>query len=141
MGHNSTRNGIAALVAGCAVAALTPAAPAAATPIPATAIRLERTGGFAGNSDLFTVDRSTTGGGRALRMAGRSEFRRLHGSYQSGSSCCDRFFYRITVNYRDGHRKSVTTLDGETAPRILWDVIAEVERVSAHPQTPAPAGR
>ena len=139
MGRTVTRRGITTLVAACIVAALAPAAPAAAAPVPAAVIVLERSGGFAGTRDSFVVDHSTAGGRRSLRMAGSAGFRSLRGSYQPANPCCDRFSYRLTVTYRDGHRKSVSTVQGTTAPRILWDVIAEVERVGVRPVAPPPA--
>jgi hypothetical protein len=120
------------LVALCATATLAPAAPAAAMPILATTIRLERAGGFAGFQDSFVVDRSTVGGQRPRRMAAGPEFRRLRGSYQPYNSCCDRYSYRVTVTYRGGNQKTVSTVQGATAPRILWEVIEEVERVGTH---------
>ncbi|MEU7904894.1 protealysin inhibitor emfourin [Actinoplanes sp. NPDC049118] len=126
-----TRRGAIALAAACAVAALTPAAPAAAAPAPAVAIVLERTGGFAGTRDTFVVDRSTAEGRRPLRMAASPAFRGLRGSYQPANSCCDRYFYRLTVTYRGGRHKTVSTVQGTTAPSILWRVIADVERVGA----------
>jgi len=124
-----TRRGMTTLVALCGVAALAPAAPAAATPVLATTIVLERAGGFAGTRDSFVVDGSTVGGQRARRMAGSPAFRRLRGSYQPGDPCCDRYSYRVTVTYRGGYRKTISTVQGTPAPRILWQVIAEVERV------------
>ena len=137
MGHTVIRKGITTLIAACAIAALTPAAPASATPGPATAIVLERTGGFAGTRDSFVVDHSTVGGRLPLRMAGSPAFRSLRSSYQPENPCCDRFSYRITVAYRGGHHKTVSTVQGATAPRILWDVIAEVERVGFRQLSPA----
>jgi hypothetical protein len=133
------RTGITILAVLCSVAALMPAAPAAAAPAPAIAIVLERTGGFAGTHESFVVDRATVGGRRALRMAGSSAFRRLRGSYQPANPCCDRFFYRLAVTYRGGRHKTVTTVQGTPAPRILRDVIAEVERVGGRPFSVAPA--
>ena len=133
VGSTITRRGITALVAVCAIAALMPTAPAAAAPVTATAILLERAGGFAGARDSFAVDRSTAGGRHALRMAASPAFRRLHRSYQPKDPCCDRYSYRLTVTDRGGHRKTVSTVQGATAPRILWDVIAEVERVGIRP--------
>lgn len=124
-----TRRAITTLAALGGVAALAP--PAAATPIPATAIVLERAGGFAGTRDSFVVDGSTVGGQRARRLAGSPEFRRLRGSYQPGNPCCDRYSYRLTVTYRGGRHKAVSTVQGTTAPRILWQVITEVVRVGA----------
>src|SRR3954451_9563689 len=54
----NTRVGLPTLVALCTIAALAPAAPAAAMPILATTIVLERAGGFAGTQYSFVVDRS-----------------------------------------------------------------------------------
>jgi emfourin len=112
-----------------AIVALTPAAPAVAVPPPATAVVVERTGGFAGSRDSFMVDRSTVGGRPSLRMAGSSDFLRLRSSYQPVNPCCDRYSYRVTVTYRGGHHKTVSTVQGTPAPRILGNLIAEVERV------------
>ena len=132
-----TRRGMTTLVALCGFAALAPEAPAAAMPIPATTIVLERAGGFAGARDSFVVDGSTVGGQRPRRMAGSPAFRRLRGSYQPANACCDRYSYRITVTYRGGYRKTVSTVQGVPAPRVLWQVIAEVERVGTRsPGTP-----
>jgi hypothetical protein len=140
MGCTITRKGIiTTLVTVCAVAALSPAVPAAAAPAPPTAIVLERVGGFAGTRDSFVVDRSTVGGRRPLRMAGSPEFKRLRSSYPPEDPCCDRYSYRVTVTYRGGHHKTVSTVQGATAPRILWDVIAEVERVGVRILSPVPA--
>ena len=143
MGHNIARNSIVTLAAVCGIAALTPAAPAAAAtaaPAPfgaATRIVLQRTGGIAGHQDSFAVDRTTVGGQRALRLAGSPRFRWLRASYQPKNPCCDRFAYRVTVSYRGGHRKTVSTVQGATAPQILWDVIGETERVGVRPFAPA----
>jgi hypothetical protein len=124
------RKGFATLVAACAVATLAPAAPAAAAPILATSITLDRSGGFAGLQETFVVKRSTPDGRPSLRMVGTREFLRLRSSYQPDNPCCDRFAYTLTVSYRNGFRKTVSTVQGTTtAPEILWDVISEVERV------------
>jgi hypothetical protein len=139
MERTITGKSITTLVAVCAVGAVTPAAPAAAAPAPAVAIVLERAGGFAGTRDSFVVDRSTVGGGRSLRMAGSAEFRRLRRSYQPANPCCDRYSYRVTVTYRGGHHKTVSTVQGTAAPRILGNVIAEVAQVGVRPLSPAPA--
>jgi emfourin len=129
---------ITTLAAMCSIAALVPAAPVVAAPARASTIVLERSGGFAGRQESFLVDRTTVGGERALRLAARPEFRRLRGSYQPANPCCDRFLYELTVTYRDGRHQTVSTVQGGTAPRILWDVIAEVQRVGARPVSPAP---
>jgi hypothetical protein len=143
MGRNIARNGIVTLLTVCGFAALTPATPAAAAPAPfgsATRILLDRSGGFAGKTDSFVVDRTTVGGKRALRMAGSFQFRWLRSSYQPENPCCDRYAYRVTVSYRGGHRKTVSTVQGARAPRILWDVIGESERVGVRPFSPTPVG-
>lgn len=144
MGRNTARRGIVTLVAACGIVALTPAAPAAAAPVPfgsATKIVLDRSGGIAGQTTSFVVDRTTVGGRPALRLAGSWKFKWLRNSYQPKNPCCDRFAYRVTVTYRGGHRKTVTTVQGAKAPRILWDVISETERVGVRPFSPAPAAQ
>ena len=139
IGRTITRGGATTLAVACAIAGLTPAGPATAgPPAPATAIVVERAGGFAGTRDSFVVDRSTAGGRPPLRMAGSLAFRRLRGSYQPVNPCCDRYLYRVTVTYRGGRRKTVSTVQGTTAPRILWTLIAEVERVGVRWLRPAP---
>jgi hypothetical protein len=75
------------------------------------------------------VDGSTAGGRRPRRLASSPAFRRLHGSYLTDNPCCDRYSYRLTVTYRGGYRKRIATVQGVTAPPILWQVIADVERV------------
>jgi hypothetical protein len=136
MERDIARKGIVTLVAVCAIAALAPATPATAAPAQfgsATRIVLERTGGFAGDRTSFVVDRSTVGGQRPLRMAGTREFKLLRSSYQPENPCCDRYSYRVMVSYRGGVRKTVSTVQGATAPRILWDVINKVEQVGVRP--------
>ncbi|MFI5894382.1 hypothetical protein ACIA5D_30205 [Actinoplanes sp. NPDC051513] len=122
----------------CAIAVLTPAvaSPAQATSpaqaksaAQATRIVLDREGGFAGLRNSYVVDRWTDGGRRPLRMAGSNAFLRLRGSYQPANPCCDLFAYRLTVTYRGGWQKVVSTVQGTAAPSILWDVIADVQRV------------
>jgi hypothetical protein len=131
------RNIIAAFVAALAIAALAPAAPAGAAraavaPVgPAIRIALDREGGFLGGHDRFMVDRSTAGGNKALRLAASRKFLRLRGSYQPANPCCDRYSYVVTVSYLRGPRKTVSTVQGTDAPQILWDVIAETERLGA----------
>ncbi|MEV0128548.1 hypothetical protein AB0H83_08775 [Dactylosporangium sp. NPDC050688] len=143
MGRTIARKGIVTLIAACGIAALTPAAPAAAAPVPfgqATKIVLDRSGGFAGEKTSFVVDRTTVGGRPVLRMAGSWKFRWLRSSYQPRNPCCDRYAYRVTVTYRGGSHKTVRTVQGTRAPRILWDVISETERVGVRPFSPVPAG-
>jgi hypothetical protein len=126
-----TRRSFTTLAAACAVAALTPAAPATAAPVLATSITLDRSGGFAGRHETFRVDGATLGGRPSLRAASTVDFLRLRGSYQPKNPCCDRFAYELTVTYRNGFRKTVSTVQGTRAPHILWDVIGAAERVGA----------
>ncbi|MEU8657169.1 hypothetical protein [Actinoplanes philippinensis] len=129
-----TRKSFATLVAACAVATLAPAAPASAAPAVATSITLDRSGGFAGQHQTFLVNRSTPDGRPVLRLAGRGDFLRLRASYLPKNPCCDRFEYRLTVTYRGGFRKTVSTVQGTSGvPEILWTVISDVERVGAQP--------
>lgn len=129
----SVRHTVKSMIVVCAVAALAPAVAAptaagAATPGPsgpAVEIVLDRQGGFAGLHDTFLVDRETAGGQKALRLAGSRAFQRLRDSYQPANPCCDRFSYVLSVTYRGGAVKTVSTVQGTEAPRILWDVIAE----------------
>ncbi|WP_433073995.1 hypothetical protein ACQP1P_26575 [Dactylosporangium sp. CA-052675] len=118
-----------------------PATPAAAAPgmLPvglANKIVLERSGGFTGEQTAFVVDRSTVGGRPALRMAGSVRFLRLRPAYEPKNACCDRYAYRITVTYRTGFHKTVSTVQGTKAPRILWDTIGQAERYGVRPFTP-----
>jgi hypothetical protein len=129
MERTTKRRGLTALSVTCAAAAVVTATPAYATPPPAEKIVMERSGGFAGNRDTFLVDRSTVGGRGVLRVAGSAQFRSLRRSYQPKNPCCDRYTYRLTVTYRHGWPKTVTTVQGATAPRVLWYTIGEVERV------------
>lgn len=125
------RKGIRTLFTVCALAVLTPAAPAAAAPwqAQATRIQVDREGGFAGLRNSFVVDRWTDGARRPLRMAGSAAFLRLRGSYQPENPCCDLFSYHVTVTYRGGWQKEVSTVQGTPAPSILWDVINDVQRL------------
>lgn len=130
-GHVAKSSLIAALVAVSAIGASAPASAATVPAGPAIRIVLERAGGFIGGHDTFVVDRSTAGGHQALRLAGSHRFLRLRGSYQPANPCCDRYSYVVTVSYLRGSRKTVSTVQGTDAPRILWDVIAETERAGA----------
>ncbi|WP_433373541.1 hypothetical protein ACQPZX_02115 [Actinoplanes sp. CA-142083] len=128
------RKSIRSLFTVCAVAAaLAPAVPAAAAPAQASRIEVERAGGFAGRHDTYVVDRWTDGGRRPLRTASSGAFLRLRGSYGQLNACCDLFSYRVTVTYRGGRQKEISTIQGAPAPRILWDVIADVQRVGQQP--------
>jgi hypothetical protein len=119
------------LVALVAVAAFAPAVPAEAAPILANSIVLDRSGGITGARTTFLVDRSTVGGDEPRQLASTPQFQALRSSYLPANSCCDRYSYRLTVTYAGGYRKTVSTVQGTTAPSILWDVISSVERVGA----------
>ena len=146
MARKIGRNAVVALVAACTAMTSTPPAPAAAAPAGtgfgfgfATRVLVERTGGFAGGHDVFVVDRSTAGGQRARRLAESHRFISLRSSYRPKNSCCDRYFYHVAVSYRGGYRKTVSTVQGADAPRILFDLISEVERVGTRSSAVAPA--
>jgi hypothetical protein len=150
-GHIMNRISTTVLAAVCGIAALVPATPAAAAPAaPASAavrIVLDRDGGFGGGHVSFVVDRTTVGGQRPLRLAASNAFHWLRNSYRPANPCCDRFSYRVTVTYRNGYRKTVSTVDGTPAPRVLWDVISQSQQVGVRPfataaaaPTPAAAG-
>lgn len=127
-----TRRSLATLVAACAVATIAPAAPATAAPVLASSITLERSGGFTGRDDTFVVTGRTPGGRPSLRMVSTRQFLRLRASYHPKNPCCDRYAYELTVTYRNGFRKTVSTVQGTPdVPQILWDVIGEVERVGS----------
>lgn len=118
------------------LAALGAASPAMAAasrdPGPAVRLVLERSGGIAGLHDAFVVDRTVAGSSSVLRLAGTTKFRRLGPSYQPANPCCDRFSYRLTVSYRGGSTRTVSTVDGAHAPRVLWDVIGAAQKVGTH---------
>ncbi len=109
-------------------AANTPA-PAQGTPVPAGGpfIRFHRSGGIAGVDETWLfyadgrVEHTGRGPGRAqplnasqldaLMKAARSpDVAALKESYVPTDTCCDRFFYEITLTL-DGQTKTVRTLD------------------------------
>jgi hypothetical protein len=108
-----------------------PPAHASAGPAYAYRVDLDRTGGIAGRHDHWTVLRSTPDPEvrRLMWLVGSRGFRSLRPSYEPADPCCDRFTYRVTVQYRAGRTKHVTTLDGASAPSVLWSVIHLVQNI------------
>jgi hypothetical protein len=119
-----------ALLLGLAIAGLTaPAAVADTVPGPKSLVAfrvvLERTGGVTGQPQTIVVD---AGGAhpdipRLLRLVSSPEFLALDPSYLPKDTCCDFFFYRVTVTYINDAKKSVLTMEGATAPAVLWNAI------------------
>jgi hypothetical protein len=100
------------------------AVPPGKTPV-ATRVVLERTGGINGQPLTIVVD---AGGAhpdvpRLLRMASSPEFLALKPSYLPEDTCCDFFFYKVTVTYINDAKKSVLTMEGVAVPTVLSDVI------------------
>ena len=132
--------GLVMVVAG--LLATVGAAPAAAAPPPdpirravgfAYSIQVDRTGGIAGRHDRYVVSRLTPNrpARTALALAGTPRYRWLKPSYLPADPCCDRFSYEVTVRYQRGPTKVVRTMDGGSAPKLLWQVIRLTQRGSA----------
>jgi hypothetical protein len=68
----------------------------------------------------------------AVELVASAEFRRLRHTHLPKNSCCDRYFYRVTVAYRDTHRKTISTVQGAAAPSLLWNVMSLTGRAGAH---------
>lgn len=105
------------------------AAAAAPTHRPAktTSVELERSGGFLGVTEIFTVTPTSADPRTARLMALTSghRFRSLNAEYLPEATCCDRYRYRIVVRYADGTGKTVTTVDDTlSAPWVLREVIS-----------------
>lgn len=120
-----------ALLTGVGAATLASAAPAQAGWSDAYQVTLTRTGGFAGVNEQYTVSASTVHISTAdlMATAGSCEFRRLSPSYTAGTGA-DRFRYTVTVTYRNGVTKTVSTEDGVEAPEVLWQVIVMTIQIS-----------
>jgi hypothetical protein len=118
------------LLFGLAVVGLAaPAASADTVPGPKTLVAsrvvLERTGGPTGQVFTVVVD---AGGAhpdtpRLLRLTSSAEFLALKPSYLPADTCCDFYFYKVTVTYTNDVKKSVLTMEGAEAPDVLRDVI------------------
>lgn len=138
--------GAAALVVPMTGAATAAQAPAEHRPV-AQRIELTRTGGIAGATTRFVIDRADTARDavRALKLASGARFRALRSAYQPDSPCCDHFQYVVAVTYADGATKTVTTWSNAgAAPRVLRDVVRLTERAGVQlppPSNPAAAQR
>lgn len=123
------------LVAGCATlvppgtstSPLPPPSPIV-TPAPGEmAIQFQRTGGIAGRDETWMiygdghveyVGNGTGQNGQLpldrvaslIAAAQAADFLHLQDSYVPSDTCCDRYFYAVTI-VLDGHRKTVRTID------------------------------
>jgi hypothetical protein len=79
------------------------------------------------------VERSTPGADvpRLFGAVSSSRFRGLRPRYLPANPCCDRYTYRLSVSYLHGRTKTVTTMDGTTAPPVLWKAINLVRDIAA----------
>jgi hypothetical protein len=137
-------------MSGVLIGALGLAAPGVAAPRRAAAapstyayrVVLDATGGFANLHQHWVVARSTPGAnvGRLFDTVSGGRFRALRPSYLPADPCCDRFTYRLSVSYRRGRTRTVTTMDGTAAPPVLWTAINLVRGV-APPAVSRPAAR
>ncbi|HLL65456.1 MAG TPA: protealysin inhibitor emfourin [Micromonosporaceae bacterium] len=107
------------------------------SPVPALAQRIElaRSGGFAGRTVRFVLDRSDTGpdATQALELADTAEFRALARMYGPANPCCDHFQYDLTVLHSDGGTQTVTSWGPSEVPQVLLDVIRLTERSGRTP--------
>ncbi|MGK5445221.1 protealysin inhibitor emfourin [Micromonospora sp. URMC 105] len=119
------------LLTGVSAATLAAAAPARAGWNDAHQVTVTRTGGFAGVNERYDVSTGTVHVYTAnlLATAGTREFRRLCPAYPAGNGA-DRFHYTVTVTYRNGVTKKVSTEDGADAPEVLWQVIDMTMQIS-----------
>ncbi|SHF44623.1 protealysin inhibitor emfourin [Streptoalloteichus hindustanus] len=90
-----------------------------------SSVTLTTTGGYAGVHETVTVTPTTSfpKKDQLFSLVTRADFRALGDRYMPVHTCCDRFNYVLEVTYADGKRKKVETMDGATAPRVLFDVI------------------
>ncbi|WP_018349699.1 hypothetical protein [Longispora albida] len=102
-------------------------APASAAPGHAVqSVTLDQTGGYAGVRLRYTVDRNaaTAQASELLSLTSTPAFTTLGDSYLPDDPCCDRFTYDLTVRYKNGVVKTVSTIDGGGAPAILEQAIS-----------------
>ncbi|MGN9803464.1 protealysin inhibitor emfourin [Micromonospora sp. L32] len=120
-----------ALLTGAGAGTLAAAAPARAAWNDAYQVTVARTGGFAGVNEQYPVSAGTVHIYTAdlLATASTREFRRLSPAYPAGPGA-DRFHYTVTVTYRNGVTKTVSTEDGAPAPEVLWQVIDMTMQIS-----------
>jgi hypothetical protein len=114
-----------ALLIGVGAGVLAVGGPAQAARSTAYQVTVERTGGFAGVHESYTVSTGTVNAYTTdlMTMVNGREFRTLAPSYLPADTGADRFFYTISVSYTNGYTKTVTTIDGATAPAVLWRVV------------------
>ncbi|MEV4491370.1 protealysin inhibitor emfourin [Micromonospora coxensis] len=113
-----------ALLIGVGAGTLAVAGPARASWSAADRVTVTRTGGFAGVTEQYTVCSTTVHiyTTDLMSMASSREFRRLSPSYPAATGA-DLFTYTVTVDYRSGYTRTVTTQDTAEAPQVLWEVI------------------
>ncbi|MFQ5420276.1 MAG: protealysin inhibitor emfourin [Anaerolineae bacterium] len=113
-------------------------------------ITLHRSGGFAGLDETWQIgtdgwlrDEQNEALGRVsdqtlvalAAQVDQADFFNLAPDYLPKDTCCDRFFYTVTVN--DGSRThSVNTMDDADAPDALWTLISGI--MTAVNETPSP---
>lgn len=127
-----------ALLIGVGGGVLAVAGPAQAARSTAYQVTVERTGGFAGLDESYTVLSSTVHlyTTDLMTMVNGREFRTLAPCYLPADTGADRYFYTVSVAYTDGYSKTVTTVDGVTAPTVLWQVIDLTMQITADVAAP-----
>ncbi|SBT49324.1 protealysin inhibitor emfourin [Micromonospora auratinigra] len=114
-----------ALLIGVGAGVLAVGGPAQAARSTAYQVTVKRTGGFAGVTESYTVSTGTVHAYTTdlMTMVNGREFRTLAPAYLPTNTGADRFFYTVSVSYTNGYTKTVTTIDGATAPAVLWQVV------------------
>ncbi|RDI60441.1 protealysin inhibitor emfourin [Nocardia pseudobrasiliensis] len=97
----------------------------------ATSVEVNRTGGFAGVNEFYTVDGSVEDQrrGKLFDMVGSEQFRALKDSYTEPNGCRDSYSYAVTVTYSNSGSKRVTTEECSQAPQLLSDVITLTKEI------------
>ncbi|WP_405162888.1 hypothetical protein OG203_42590 [Nocardia sp. NBC_01499] len=97
----------------------------------ATSVEVNQTGGFAGVNQFYTVDDTVQNQrrGELFDKVDSPDFRTLTDAYTGPNDCRDSYFYAVTVNYRDGSSKRVTTDECNAAPQVLTDIIALTKEI------------
>ncbi len=105
------------------------------------ALIYKRSGGFAGLDEQFTIYRDgriSSNDGRERRVDAQEValllqeieqlgFLQMEANYMPEDSCCDRFFYELTV-YSGDQAITVSTIDGApSAPDELWQALELVQ--------------
>lgn len=121
-----------ALLIGVGAGVLAVAAPAQAARATAYQVTVNRTGGFAGVNEQYTVLSHTVhlSTPDLMYAVNGCEFRTLAKSYLPAQPGADRFTYTVTVSYTNGHTKTVSATEGADAPAVLWQVIDMTMRIS-----------